>query len=275
MTQKVTIPPAVLCFSGHDPSGGAGTQADIESLMALGCHCCPVVTAITVQDTTGVTEYIPTHPELVSSQAKAILEDINITAIKIGMTGSIENIHAIHAILLNYPHIPVVLDPVLSSGRGDPLNEKAAMNALCSLLLPLATLATPNSHEARAFVGEADTLDACAQALMDGGCEHVLITGSHENTPKVLNRLWGQHKHLYDFSWPRLPRTYHGSGCTLAAATAGLLAHELDIVSAVRDAQAFTWNSLKFAHRLGMGQLIPNRLFWSQDHRSCEWRKQN
>ena len=269
------LPPSVLCFSGQDPSGGAGIQADIETLMALGCHCCPVVTAITVQDTTGVIDYIPTHPELVLSQAKAILEDINIAAIKIGMTASVENIQAIQSILLNYPQIPVILDPVLVSGNGDSLNEQAALSSLRSQLLPLTTLVTPNSLEARAFVNEADTLDACAQAIMHEGCEHVLITGGHEHTSQIVNRLWGQQKHLYDFSWPRLPHTYHGSGCTLAAAAAGLLAHELDIVSSVRDAQAFTWNSLKFANRLGMGQLIPNRLFWSQDHRSCDWRKQN
>lgn len=275
MTKQTISPPSVLCFSGQDPSGGAGIQADIEALMALGCHCCPVVTAITIQDTTQVSSYTPTDPETVKNQAKAILEDINIAAIKIGMTGSVENIHAIQSILINYPHIPLILDPVLTSTMGNPLNEPSALEALRSYLFPLTTLATPNSLEARIIGNEADTLDACAQAIMDEGCEHVLITGSHENTPNVLNRLWGGQKHLYDFSWPRLPHSYHGSGCTLAAAGAGMIAHGLDITSAVRDAQAFTWNSLKFANRLGMGQLIPNRLFWSQDHRSCDWRKQN
>lgn len=275
MNQQTPHPPAVLCFSGQDPSGGAGIQADIETLMALGCHCCPVVTAITVQDTSEVSSFTPTNPELLISQARAILEDINIAAIKIGMTGSVENILAIQSILNNYPYIPIILDPVLTSGMGRPLNESSALEALRSHLMPLATLATPNSLEARIIENEADTLDACAQAIMDEGCEHVLITGGHENTPNVLNRLWGGQKHLYDFSWPRLPHSYHGSGCTLAAACAGMISHGLDIISAVRDAQSFTWNSLKFANRLGMGQLVPNRLFWSQDHRSSNWRKQN
>ncbi len=123
---------------------------------------------------------------------------------------------------------------------------------------------TPNSHEARLLSPEADTLDACAMSLLERGCEFVLVTGTHEPTPHVENRLYGNHRLLEVFTWERLPDHYHGSGCTLAASIAGLLAQGLEPFTAIHEAQEYTWETLHHAYRAGMGQLLPNRLFWAR-----------
>jgi len=263
MSNNNATPPAVLTFSGLDPSGGAGSQADIETLISLGCHCCPVVTAITSQDTCNIKNFSPTLPAMVVEQARAVLEDIHISAFKIGMLGSVDNVESIHSILMDYPDIPVVFDPVIAAGGGGNLSSDAIIEASISLLLPQTTLITPNSLEAREYSPGADSLEACAHELMELGAEHVLITGSHERTDSIQNRLWGNQRFIADFTWERLPGQFHGSGCTLAAATAGLLAHGVDMVTATRNAQAYTFNTLKNARRLGMGQLIPYRMFWA------------
>ena len=263
MSNNNATPPAVLTFSGLDPSGGAGSQADIETLISLGCHCCPVVTAVTSQDTCNIKNFSPTLPAMVVEQARAVLEDIHISAFKIGMLGSVDNVESIHSILMDYPDIPVVFDPVIAAGGGGNLSSDAIIEASISLLLPQTTLITPNSLEAREYSPGADSLEACAHELMELGVEHVLITGSHERTDSIQNRLWGNQRFIADFTWERLPGQFHGSGCTLAAATAGLLAHGVDMVTATRNAQAYTFNTLKNARRLGMGQLIPYRMFWA------------
>lgn len=263
MSNNNATPPAVLTFSGLDPSGGAGSQADIETLISLGCHCCPVITAVTSQDTCNIKNFSPTLPAMVVEQARAVLEDIQIAAFKIGMLGSVDNVESIHSILMDYPDIPVVFDPVITAGGGGNLSSDAIIEASISLLLPQTTLITPNSLEAREYSPGADSLEACAHELMELGAEHVLITGSHERTDSIQNRLWGNQRFIADFTWERLPGQFHGSGCTLAAATAGLLAHGVDMVTATRNAQAYTFNTLKNARRLGMGQLIPYRMFWA------------
>lgn len=261
MNQQTNVP-VVMTFSGADATGGAGIQADIEALASMGCHTASVITALTVQDTQRVMSFTPISAALLVQQARAVLEDMPITAFKIGMVGSVENVEALHSLIKDYPELPVVLDPVLASGAGDPLSSHAVRDALIDLLFPLTTILTPNSIEARALAPAADTLDACGQELLDCGCEYVLISGTHESTPTVINTLYGNHRIIESFSWPRLPHSYHGSGCTLAAATAGLIAQGSDPISAVRNAQQYTWEALQHAYRLGMGQHLPNRFFW-------------
>ncbi|MCW8827712.1 MAG: hydroxymethylpyrimidine/phosphomethylpyrimidine kinase [Gammaproteobacteria bacterium] len=256
--------PVVMSFAGNDPSGGAGIQADIEAIASMGAQAAPVITALTVQDTQNVQRVVPVEPTLVVEQARAVLEDMPVAAFKIGLTGSVEIIEVIHSILHDYPDIPVVLDPILRAGGGTHLSGEEMQSAMRELLFPYATVLTPNSEEARALAHEADTLDACAQELLDGGCELVLITGSHENSETVDNRLYGNHRLLETFSWDRLPHSYHGSGCTLASSIAGLLAQGLEPFTAIHEAQEYTWESLKHGFRLGLGQHHPNRLFWAR-----------
>ncbi len=257
--------PAVMAFSGNDPTGGAGIQADIEALASMGCHTAPVITSLTIQDTQDIQGYVPIDASLLVQQARAVLEDMPIAAFKIGMLGSVEVIEAVHTVLIDYPDIPVILDPVLIAGGGNEIADEEMIDAITTLLLPQTTILTPNSIEARLLAHEADSLDACAQELLERGCDYVLVTGTHEATTNVTNTLYGNRRKLDSFSWDRLPNSYHGSGCTLASAIAGLLAQGMEPFSAVHEAQEYTWESLRAAYRLGMGQHLPNRLFWARD----------
>ena len=256
-------PPVVLVFAGTDPTGGAGVTADVLTLASLGCHPAVVVTAVTAQDTTGIKQFTCAETELVIAQARAVLEDMPVAAFKLGMLGNSEIAAAVASIVEDYPDIPLIVDPVQSSGRGDALADDMLDGALRSLIIPQATLITPNSLEARVLAPDADTLDACAQALMSLGCEYVLITGTHENTPQVIHRLYSNMRQIETFEFERLPGNYHGSGCTLASACAASLAHGLDPVNAVDEALHYTWETLKHAFRPGMGQHLPNRLYWA------------
>jgi hydroxymethylpyrimidine/phosphomethylpyrimidine kinase len=259
-------PPIVLCFSGHDPSGGAGIQADIETLFTHQCHCCSVVTALTEQDTGNVLKLLPQPADEIRSQAKTILADFSISAIKIGLIGHIETAQVIHCILNEHPNIPVIFDPVLSAGGGTPLANSQLIDAIVELLLPYTTLLTPNSVEARKLAGAVDSLAQCGLTLLEKGCEYVLITGTHEDTPSVSNQLYHNNKCIETYTWDRLPDSYHGSGCTLASSIAAMTAHGLDTQTAIFEAQEYTWNTLKNAFKPGNGQYIPNRAFWMQDN---------
>lgn len=270
-------PPLVLVFAAADPTGGAGIQADIMTLSGMGCHALTVITALTVQDTTGVEDVLAIDADFVAEQARAVLEDMPVQAFKLGVLGSADNVAAIAGIIADYPHIPVVVDPVIASGRGDELASEGMLEALCELILPQATVITPNTMEARRLVASlpdgqdgGGTLSDCAQHLLEAGCEYVLITGSHAQTPQVVNTLYGAGGVIRADSWERLPGSYHGSGCTLASAVAAALAHGLEMPEAVFEAQGFTWQALASAFRPGMGQHIPNRFFWARPGRDDE-----
>ena len=264
-------PPIVLSFAASDPSGGAGIQADILTLASMGCHPLSVITAITVQDTAGVDDVMALDPEWVADQARAVLEDMPVHVFKIGMLGSAEIIMAIAEVIADYPDIPLILDPILASGRGDELASEEMVTTMRELLLPQATIITPNSMEARRLAqDEEDDQDApdlrqCAERLLHMGCEYVLITGTHENTPQVVNTLYGANGVVRTDAWQRLAGSYHGSGCTLASAIAAAIANGLPIADGVYEAQEYTWHALKAGFRPGMGQHVPDRLFWAYD----------
>jgi hydroxymethylpyrimidine/phosphomethylpyrimidine kinase len=267
-------PPLVLTFAATDPSGGAGLQADLLTLASIGCHPLSVVTAITVQDTAGVDSVLTFDADWIDEQARTVLEDMQIAAFKLGMLGSVENVAVIAEIVADYPDIPLLIDPILASGRGDQLASDDMQDAMIELLFPQATLITPNSLEARRLAltdddieedDESTSLDICAQRLLEMGCEHVLITGTHERGPEVINTLYGPDNLVRAYGWERLPGSYHGSGCTLTSAIAACMAHGLDIEEAVAEAQEYTWQTLKAGFRPGMGQYIPDRLFWARE----------
>jgi hydroxymethylpyrimidine/phosphomethylpyrimidine kinase len=263
-------PPIVLTFAASDPTGGAGLQADLLTLASMGCHPLSVVTALTVQDTRGVEDWMAIDADWVAEQARKLLEDMPIAAFKLGMLGSIDNIATIAAILSDYPDVPVILDPVFASGRGDELATQEMVDAMRELLLPQTAILTPNSVEARRLAEEDDdtedpALDVCAQRLIGLGCEYVLITGTHVQTPEVVNTLYGEEGVVRTDHWKRLPGSYHGSGCTLASAIAATLANGLDVPEAVHEAQEYTWQALVNGFRPGMGQHLPDRFFWARD----------
>jgi hydroxymethylpyrimidine/phosphomethylpyrimidine kinase len=194
-----------------------------------------------------------------------------VAVFKLGMLGSVEAIAAIAEIVSDYPDVPLVLDPVLASGRGDQFVDEEMVDALMRLLMPQTTILTPNSLEAmRLALDESNendhpSLAECARRLLEAGCEYVLITGTHENTPQVENVLYGRRGVIRTDKWPRLPGSYHGSGCTLASAIAANLANGFEVTEAVRDAQEYTWQTLSSGFRPGMGQYIPDRFFWARE----------
>nr|MBL8412477.1 hydroxymethylpyrimidine/phosphomethylpyrimidine kinase [Dechloromonas sp.] len=262
--------PQVLVFAASDPSSGAGIQADLLTLASLGCHPLTAITALTVQDTVGVQSVHPVSAELLEQQARTVLEDMPVAAFKIGVLGSVENALAVAEIVSDYPETPLVFDPVLASGRGDELSGEEIISAIREMLLPQTTLLTPNAPEARRLAESDDdesepSLDVCAQRLINMGVQYVLITGTHESTPDVVNTLYGPEGVIRQDRWDRLPGSYHGSGCTLASAIAGCIAAGASVEDAARDAQDYTWQTLANGFRGGMGQFIPDRLFWARD----------
>lgn len=262
----------MLTFAASDPTGGAGLQADLLTLASMGCHPLSVVTALTVQDTHGVEGLIPVEADLVAAQARLLLEDVPVDAFKVGVLGSRDNIAAVAKVVSDYPDVPLVLDPVLASGRGDALASEEMLDALREWLLPVSTIVTPNSLELRRLAGkgggserDAPDLDACARRLLALGCRYLLVTGTHEPGNEVVNTLYGRQGVLRSDRWQRLPDSYHGSGCTLASAIAAALANRLAVSEAVREAQEYTWQALARGFRPGTGQFLPDRFFWARD----------
>lgn len=247
------MPPIVLTFAASDPTGGAGLQADLLTLAALGCHPLSVLTGLTVQDTSGVEHLEAIGADLVVRQARTLLAETRVAAFKAGVLASADNVRAVAAIAARHAGVPLVVDPVLASGRGDPLASEAVRSALLEALVPRTTVLTPNSVEAERLGG--------AQRLLDLGARYVLVTGTHDDTPEVINRLYDAGGLVREDRWQRLPGSYHGSGCTLAAAVAAALANGRGVAQAVREAQEYTWQALAAGFRIGAGQLLPNRFY--------------
>ena len=252
-----SAPPVVLSFAASDPTGGAGLQADVLTLAALGCHPLSVLTAITVQDTSGIEGVLAVDRGWVEDQARRLLDDMPVAAFKLGVLGSVGNIEVIAEVVSDYADVPLVLDPVLASGRGDVLASEEMVAALCERIVPHATVVTPNSIEARSLGG--------VERLLALGCDYVLVTGAHEASAEVINTLYDRGGMVREDRWQRLPGSYHGSGCTLASAIAAALANGLGVPAAVRDAQEYTWQALAGGFRPGAGQFLPDRFFWARE----------
>jgi hydroxymethylpyrimidine/phosphomethylpyrimidine kinase len=259
--------PSVLIFAGSDPSGGAGLQADMQAVAALGAHPLTVVTALTVQDNDRVYAVHPTPAALVRQQAQVLIDKIDIAAVKIGIVGNRANAEAIAEVLLRLKQakrqLPVVLDPVLASGHGDALATENAVQAI-EPLLPLATIITPNLPEAAALCGGDTSLDSQAKTLLRL-CPNVLIKGGHGADAEVVNH-WFANGERRTWTWPRLLQRFHGTGCSLASAIAALLAGGRPIAEALESAQAYCHQTLLTSYAIADGQRIPNRTVSS-------WRK--
>jgi hydroxymethylpyrimidine/phosphomethylpyrimidine kinase len=252
--------PSVLIFAGSDPGGGAGLQADIQAVAAFGAHPLSVVTAVTVQDNDRVYNVQPVAADLVRQQAQALIDKIDVAAIKIGIVGNRANAEAIAGIIgvlkQRRPALPVVLDPVLASGHGDALSADDAVQAIMPLL-PLASIVTPNLLEAARLCGGESCIDAQAGMLLRH-CPNVLIKGGHDNGANVVDS-WFSKDERRTWSWPRLDGGFHGTGCTLASAVAALLARGKPLAEALDSAQAYCHQALLSAYAIAAGQRIPNR----------------
>ena len=267
----MTLPvPKILTFAASDPTGGAGIQADLMTQTSLGCYPLSVLTAITCQDTSGVSDVVPIDPSIVEKQARLILNETKIDVIKCGVMASEENIKVISEIIKDYPDVPVVIDPILSSGRGDNLALGDSLQLMIRHLFPLAEIITPNVNEAAKIISNKNISEIdedllfIGKSLMDLGPKNVLITAADYQVDKktLTNTLFCQDGGIFNFDHERLPQSFHGSGCTLASAIAAYLAQGMSIHTAVEEAQKFTIDTLKNGLVNGNGQLIPNRFFW-------------
>lgn len=245
----------VLVCAGLDPSGGAGIQADIEAIGAQGAHALPLVTALTVQDNNRVREVVPVDAALLLRQADALLDAMPIRAVKTGIPGSLENAEVVALVVRRLrqrmPHLPVVVDPVLASGRGDALARGNALAALAPLL-EMATVLVPN-------LPEAEALGVSLSGIGHGQrSPHVLVTGGHGVGDEVVNR-WLSAAGVREWRWPRLPGDFHGSGCTLAACLAARLALGDTMEQALANAQRYCNQALADSYAIAPGQRIPRR----------------
>lgn len=252
--------PSVLIFSGSDPSGGAGLQADLQAVSALGAHPLTVITALTVQDNDRVFDVQPVPASIVKQQTLALINKIDIAAVKIGIVGNRANADAIatilHELKRRKPGLQVVLDPVLASGHGDALSKENAVEAVAPLF-GVATVLTPNLPEAASICGGEKNPDRQVETLLRY-CEHLLIKGGHGSGQQIVNR-WFTNGATQVWTWPRIAGSFHGTGCTLASAIAALLATGEPVQKAIAEAQAYCHQALLSSYAIADGQRIPNR----------------
>lgn len=250
-----------LFIGGHDPSGGAGLTADIQTASALGVHPLTVVAALTVQDTANVERVDPVDPDWLVSCIEKVVADIRPDAIKVGLWSSLAVGERLTTLLADMSPIPVVFDPIWKASGGFLFAQEGWADLVCNRWLPVTTLLTPNQAELRALVPSAATIDEAARALLAQGTQAILVTGGDQDPshPHVTSVLYTQDGTVERWNDVRLPGTFHGSGCTLAAACASFLARGYPLKTAVRAALRWTHLTLVKALPLGQGGQIPFR----------------
>ena len=253
----------VLTIAGSDPSGGAGIQQDLRVFSQLGAYGMAVIAALTVQNTKGVKGFVTTGPELLKNQIEFLLEDVRPQSIKTGMLGSEENIRVV-AQSLRGLDVPIVVDPVLVATSGDPLFE-GTKSAFCTDLFPMATVITPNIHEASALAGlevvDLAGMKEAAKILKGYGPSWVMVKGGDLDGDEVVDLLYNGVDFFY-FTHPRvsLPRDSHGTGCAFASTLAVLIARGLDVPKACEEASALVELYIRGAKEIGRGAIPVNPL---------------
>jgi len=266
-----TAPRRVLTIAGSDSGGGAGIQADMRTFAVLGVHACVAVTAVTVQNSVGVQDFRGVEPAIVAAQIRSVAGDIGVEAAKTGMLASTEIIEAVAAAadaegIGRGRTTPLVVDPVAASMHGDPLLATEALDALRSVLIPRATLVTPNLDEVRLITGvevvDAATQRAAADALLALGAQWALVKGGHLREHPESPDLLTDGTESVEFTAPRVPTGHdHGAGDTLAAATTAALAHGATVPAAVEFGKSWVTEGLRWAYPLGAGHGPVNPLW--------------
>ncbi len=260
-----------MTFGATDPVAASGIQSDLACFAAMGCHGLSVITAITIGDSTGVEDVQQIEADWVADQARVLLEDMQVTAFKVGYVGGLESIAAIAEIMSDYPDIPLILDPFCTAIPDASEEGEEALIATRELLVPQATLLLLSAVELSRFAEswreatDDGTLADDAAAVIRLGCQYVLVTGTPGEMHEVSNTLFSEEGQIRHDSWQRQPGSFAGSGATLSAAIAALMANGLEVPEAVAEAQEFAVATLAHAQRLGMGKLIPDRYFWARE----------
>lgn len=248
-----------LTIAGSDSGGGAGIQADLKTFFRFGVFGTSAITAVTAQNTLGVTMWEPVSTELLRAQIDAVTSDLPPAAVKSGMIGTVELIEVVAGAVARYDLAPYVLDPVIIATSGDSLLESTGAEAIRAQLLPLATLVTPNSDEATALtgirVGDVQSMKDAARNLVELGAQAALIKGGHviDDSANVTDVFYDGEFQI--FSHPRIVTTStHGTGCTLSAAITALLASDVSLVESVRLAIEYVHAAILSAPHLGSGR---------------------
>ncbi len=253
--------PAILCFAGLDPSGGAGLQADIESIAQCGGHALPIATCLTVQDSTQSYTFTVVDNALIAQQARTIIRDIPVAACKIGVIPNVDTARCIAEVLQPLAAVPIVYDPVIAASHGSTFSNLETIGAIKSHLLPQVTVMTPNTNELGILLGKPVTDLAEASTLCHHGPAYLLVTDADEGNHQVCHQLISEDGVLHEDCYPRLSGQFHGSGCTLSSALTAYLAQGYDICESVKRAQQYTYQALQHADSPGRGQKFPYRIF--------------
>jgi hydroxymethylpyrimidine/phosphomethylpyrimidine kinase len=271
--------PLILTFGVSDPVGATGIQSDLAAFGALGCHGLSVTTGILIADSARVDDIHDIDADWLVDQARLLLEDMPVAAFKVGALTSVEQASAIAEIVSDYPDVPLILDPFLSSLPDSGLADDDMLMAIRQILVPQATLVLLSHVELSRMAetwreGGDDMLGDDVAELTGSGCEYVLVTctGSSGHGAAALraNTLFNQDGETETFHWRHLPGPFTGAGSTMSAAITALLAHGMAPQDAVRAAQDYTGGALAHAQRFGMGKLIPNKFFGHSFHGSTQ-----
>lgn len=252
-------PPIALTIAGSDSSGGAGVQADLKTFSALGVYGASVITALTAQNTLGVTAIHTAPPGIILAQMEAVFSDLNVAVVKIGMVGNEDAIDAVSAGLSRWCKAPIVLDPVMVSTTGAPLLEAGAEMALLAKLLPIATIITPNLPEAAILLRAAVAVDEAmmarqAELLIAFGSKAVLLKGGHAKSAEAVD-IYCNGAETFRLAATRInTQNTHGTGCTLSSAIAAYLARGATLSEAVSGAKKYLTEALAHADELAVGR---------------------
>jgi hydroxymethylpyrimidine/phosphomethylpyrimidine kinase len=263
--------PLILTFGATDPVGATGIQADLATFSAMGCHGLSVVTAIQIGDTARIEGVQSIDVDWVADQARVILEDMPVSAFKIGTLGDIDNISAIAEIVSDYPDIPLIVDAFNSEAQEKGLEDEDNLMAIRELLIPQATVFMLSASELTTLAetwrepSTDDMLIPDAMHAISLGCEYLFVTGIPDESHDITNILFDETGIVRQDHWPRLPGTFIGAGSTLSAAITAMFANGLPAPESIAEAQEFTLAAMNNAQRLGMGKLVLDHYFWARE----------
>ncbi|NHZ61865.1 bifunctional hydroxymethylpyrimidine kinase/phosphomethylpyrimidine kinase [Massilia genomosp. 1] len=267
---QIQTSPLILTFGVSDPIGATGIQADLACFSALGCHGLSVMTGILISDTARVEDVQEVDADWVCDQARVVLEDMPVAAFKVGALTSIEQASAIAEIVSDYPDVPLILDPFLSSLPDSGLADDDMLGAIRQILVPQATVLLLTQVELARMAetwrdGGGDMLKEDVLELTGMGCQYVLVkctgTSGTGAGAQLANTLFDENGVIGTFNWQHFPGPFVGAGSTLSGALAAFLARQFEPIDAIQAAQEFTVGALANAQRFGMGKLVPNKFF--------------
>jgi len=259
--------PLILTFGVSDPVGALGVQADVATFAAHGCHALSIPTALLVSDSMRVEEWHEVDTGVMADQARQVLEDMPIAAVKIGAIASIEQAAAIAEIVSDYAEVPLIVDPFLSALPDSGMSDEDIVASIRQILAPQATILQLSQSELGRMAelwreaGADGSLEADVAELTARGCQYVLVTGTSSEGHKRANSLFDRDDGVTIIDWQHLPGPFVGAGTTLSGALAACMARGMDAVEALHAAQDYTYGALQHAQRFGMGKLVPNRFY--------------